>query len=132
VDERGFPGARVFIRPPRIRGLRTSSSGSDVAITIQGDDLTVLQRLGEDVARQLQGIPGLENMEPSVDEPSPLLSIRLDRERAGYLGLSVADVGQTLRTALDGTVATRYAEGNREYDVRVRLPRGRFVDASDL
>ena len=132
VDERGFPGARVFIRPPRIRGLRTSSSGSDVAITIQGDDLAVLQRLGEDLARRLQGVPGLENMEPSVDEPSPLLSIRLDRERAGYLGLSVAEVGQTLRTALDGTVATRYAEGNREYDVRVRLPRGRFVDPSDL
>jgi multidrug efflux pump subunit AcrB len=132
VDERGFPGARVFIRPPRIRGLRTSSSGSDVAITIQGDDLAVLQRIGEDLARQLQGIPGLENMEPSVDEPSPQLAVRLDRERAGYLGLSVAEVGQTLRTALDGTIATRYAEGNREYDVRVRLPRGRFVDPSDL
>ncbi|MDQ2669162.1 MAG: efflux RND transporter permease subunit, partial [Gemmatimonadota bacterium] len=132
VDERGFPGARVFIRPPRIRGLRTSSSGSDVAITIQGDDLVVLQRIGEELAQRLQGIPGLENMEPSVDEPSPQLAVRLDRDRAGYLGLSVAEVGQTLRTALDGTIATRYAEGNREYDVRVRLPRGRFVDPSDL
>jgi multidrug efflux pump subunit AcrB len=58
--------------------------------------------------------------------------VALDRERAGYLGLSVADVGQTLRTALDGTVATRYTEGNREFDVRVMLPRDRFTSPEHL
>jgi multidrug efflux pump subunit AcrB len=41
-------------------------------------------------------------------------------------------VGQTLRTALDGTIATRYTEGNREYDVRVMLPRSRFTSPEDL
>jgi multidrug efflux pump subunit AcrB len=132
LDERGFPGARVFVRPPRIRGLRTSISGNDVSIGILGDDLAELQRLADDLARRLQGIPGLENMEAETEEASPQLSVRLDRERAGYLGLSVAEVGQTLRTALDGTVATRYAEGNREFDVRVTLPRSRFTSPEDL
>jgi multidrug efflux pump subunit AcrB len=41
-------------------------------------------------------------------------------------------VGQTLRTALGGTIATRYTEGNREYDVRVILPRERFTSSEDL
>ena len=41
-------------------------------------------------------------------------------------------MGQTLRTALDGTVATRYAEGNREFDVRVMLPREKFTSPEDL
>lgn len=132
VDARGFPGARLFVRPPRIRGLRTSSSGSDVSIAIQGDDLAELQRLTREVANRVKGIPGLENMEPSTEEASPQLAVRLDRERAGYLGLNVAQVGQTLRTALDGTVATRYAVGNREFDVRVMLPRGRFSSPEDL
>ncbi|HJU64673.1 MAG TPA: efflux RND transporter permease subunit [Gemmatimonadaceae bacterium] len=132
VDERGFPGARVFVRPPRIRGLRTNYSGTDVDVNIMGDDLAELQRLSEEVALRLRGVPGLENMEPSTEEASPVLAVRLDRERAGYLGLSVQEVGQTLRTALDGSVATRYTEGNREYDVRVMLPRERFTSPEDL
>ena len=132
IDARGFPGARVFVRPPRIRGLRTSASGTDVSIAVTGDELPELERVAGEVSRLLRGIPGLENVEPSVEDANPLLSIRLDRERAAQLGLSVADVGQTLRTALDGTVATRFAEGNREYDVRVMLPRERFRSPEDL
>ncbi|HJR63058.1 MAG TPA: efflux RND transporter permease subunit [Gemmatimonadaceae bacterium] len=132
VDARGFAGARVFVRPPRIRGLRTSRSGTDIDVVIMGDDLAELQRISEQVALRLRGVPGLENMEPSVEEASPVLAVRLDRERAGFLGLSVQEVGQTLRTALDGTVATRYTEGNREYDVRVMLPRERFSSPEDL
>ena len=132
VAARGFPGARVFVRPPRIRGLQTSPQGSDVSIAIQGDDLAELQRLAREIAAALRGIPGLQNMEAGTEEASPVLAVRLDRERAGYLGLSVAEVGQTLRTALDGSVATRYAEGNREFDVRVMLPRELFTSPEDL
>src|SRR5690606_21365139 len=131
VDARGFPGARVFIRPPRIRGLRTSISGSDVALNIQGDDLGELQQLGRVIMARLEGIPGLDNLEGSTEEASPQLAVRLDRERAGYLGLSVAEVGQTLRTALGGTIATQYTDRNREYDVRVMLPRDRFTNPDD-
>ena len=132
IDARGFPGARVFVRPPRIRGLRTSSSGTDLSVAIQGDDLAELQRLSQEVAQRLRDTPGLENMEASTEEASPTLAIRLDRERAAALGLDVATVGQTLRTALDGTVATRFAVGNREFDVRVMLPRDRFTSPEDI
>jgi CzcA family heavy metal efflux pump len=132
IDERGFPGARVFVRPPSIRGLRTNTSGSPVALTITGDDLQMLRTIAEDLAYELRGIPGLENMTPSADEGTPQLAIELDRERAGYLGLNVATVGQTLRTALDGTVATRYTSGNQEFDLRVRLPRENFTSPEDI
>ena len=132
IEERGFPGASVFVRPPRIQGLRTSTSGDPVEISIRGDDLGELQRLGEMVILAIEDIPGLENLEPSSEEASPQVNIELDRERAASLGLDVAEVGQTLRTALDGTIATRYTEGNREYDVRVMLPRERFTSPEDL
>lgn len=132
VDERGFPGARIFVRPPRIRGLRTSFSGSDVSLSIQGDELGELQRVAREISERVKGVPGLENLEASAEEGSPQIAIRLDRERAGHLGLDVAQVGQTLRTALDGTVATRFAEGNREFDVRVMLPRNKFTSQEQL
>ena len=132
VDDAGFAGSRVFVRPPRIRGLRTSSAGTDVSVTIVGDHLDQLDEIGQEVVRRLRGIPGLENVQVQADEPRPMLSIALDRERARNLGLDVAAVGQTVRTALDGTIATRYAEGNFEYDVRVLFPKHKFQSATDI
>jgi len=132
IQQRGFPGARISVRPPRIRGLRTSIAGSAVALDIQGDDLLELQRIGDRLMQALRDVPGLENLEPSAEEASPELSIRLDRERAAYLGLSVAAVGQTIRTALDGTVPTKFTAGNQEYDLRVMFPRERFTSPEEL
>jgi hydrophobe/amphiphile efflux-1 (HAE1) family protein len=132
IDEVGYPGARIFVRPPRIRGLRTSTSGADIAITIVGDDLTELQRAGEEIMAVLRGTPGLENLQPSADERTPQLAIELDRERAAFLGLNVQNVGNTLRTALEGTVATRFTSGNQEYDLRVMFPRDRFTSPEHL
>ncbi len=132
VNARGFPGARIFVRPPRIRGLRTSHYGSAIALSIQGENLDELERIAGDVTAALKGVPGLENLSPSAEDASPQLSIELDRERASYLGLSVAAVGQTLRTALDGTVPTRFTAGNQEYDLRVMFPRERFKSPEDL
>jgi multidrug efflux pump subunit AcrB len=132
VDAADFPGARIFVRPPMIRGLRTNTSGAPVALTITGDDLVQLRSIGEELAFRLRGIPGLENMNASSDEATPQLAIELDRERAAYLGLNVATVGQTLRTALDGTVATRFTSGNKEYDLRVHMPRENFTSPEDI
>ncbi len=132
IMARGFPGARIAVRPPRIRGLRTSVSGSAVALDIQGDDLGELQRIADRLMLALGDVPGLENLEPSAEQASPELAIVLDRERASYLGLSVEAVGQTIRTALDGTVPTRFTSGNQEYDLRVRFPRERFTSPEEL
>jgi len=128
VFRRGFPGVRAFFRPPRISGLRTNRSGSPVAITIVGEDLDKQQEVSREIVAALGDIPGLENLEPSIEEGSRELAIELDRERAVQLGLDVQSVGSTLRTAVDGTVATRYTEGNQEFDVRVLFPKDQFRD----
>ena len=132
INKRGFAGARVGVRPPRIRGLRTSSTGEAVSVAVLGDEIATLQEIALAVSRRVQGVPGLENFQNPQDEGSPLLSIELDRERSRALGLNVQQVGAAVRTALDGTIATRYAEGNFEYDVRVFFPRGRFQSTTDL
>jgi CzcA family heavy metal efflux pump len=132
VDDRGFAAARIFVRPPRIRGLRTSSSGDAISLNVLGDDLGQLEQLGRELSQRLRGIPGLANFDVQTDEGSPQLAIVLDRERARALNLDVAAVGQTVRTALDGSIATRYTQGNFEYDVRVLFPRNRFTSATEL
>ncbi len=132
INALGIPGARIGVRPPRIRGLRTNISGSDIAVSVQGDDLVALQRLANDVLGRLTGIKGLEGLQLSTEEASPQLAIRIDRERTADLGLSGASVGQSVRTALEGSIPTRFTEGNFEYDVRVRMPRSEFQSAEDL
>ncbi|MGH7699966.1 MAG: efflux RND transporter permease subunit, partial [Gemmatimonadales bacterium] len=132
VDSLQIPGARIFVRPPRIRGLRTNVSGSDVSINVQGDDLAELERIGLEILRRVQGIRGLESVEPSAEEASPQLVVALDRQRAADLSLNVAEVGQAVRVALDGAIPTRFTDGNQEYEIRVRLPRERFQSAEDL
>ncbi len=107
--------------------------GTEVLSRVRpGDDLAMLQRMGEDVQRRMQGIPGLGGIELSTEEASPQLSIRIDRQRAADLGLDVTEVGQTVRTALDGSIATRFAEGSNEYDIRVRLPRESLTSPENL
>ncbi|MEJ2540649.1 MAG: efflux RND transporter permease subunit, partial [Gemmatimonadota bacterium] len=132
VFQRGFPGTRAFFRPPRISGLRTNRSGSPIAVTIVGEDLDVQQQISRDIVAALADVPGLENLEPSTEEGNRELTIELDRERAVQLGLDVQTVGATLRTAVDGTVATQYTEGNDQFDVRVLFPKDVFRDPAEV
>ncbi len=132
INQLGIPGAQIFVRPPRIRGLRTNRVGSDVAVSVQGDDLAKLQSIGYEMQRRMKPIRGLSGVELSTEEASPQLSIEIDRQRAADLGLDVAQVGQTVRTALDGTIVTRFTDKNNEFDIRVRLPRDKFTSPEDL
>ncbi|MDD5720040.1 MAG: efflux RND transporter permease subunit [Candidatus Krumholzibacteria bacterium] len=132
VNRLGIPGGQIFVRPPRIRGLRTNLADADVSVSIQGDELARLQRLGAEVQQRLRDVPGLSGIELSTEEASPQLSIVIDRQRAADLGLDVAQVGQTVRTALDGTVVSRFTDRNNEYDIRVRLPRQALLNPENL
>ncbi len=125
-------GARVNVSPPRIQGVRTNISGTDISLTLVGDDLTVLDRTGRDLVEHLGGMHGVARLELSRQDRSPLLMIRIDRERAASLGLKVAEIGEAIRRAVHGAVPTRYSTGRTEYDVRVMLPREYSSDPEAL
>lgn len=127
-----IPGARIFARPPQIRGLRFTSEGNDLAIGVMGPDLRQLQTLANQIAQHLQGIPGLEGLDSGQEDLNPLLRLHVDRQRAAEYGLRVAEIGQAVRDAVDGAVPTRYIDGNQEYDVRVRLPYSAAEDSDAL
>lgn len=124
--------ARVRLSPPRIRGLRTSTSSEDIEVKVFGDDLPTLERIGHELVRELSKLPGLANVDTSYQQTSPEIRVELDRVRAADLGLDVGEVGRTVRTAVGGSVATRLTEGDREYDVRVRFDRALVTSAADL
>ncbi|HOY62828.1 MAG: Multidrug resistance protein MdtC [bacterium ADurb.Bin236] len=94
---------------------------SRLELNIRGHDLDAGDRLAQMVAKIVDETPGAANSRVSRTPGSPEMNIVVDREKAGALGLSPAAVGDTVRTCLDGSVATQLRREGDEIDVRVRL-----------
>jgi CzcA family heavy metal efflux pump len=124
--------AQVYLRPPRIRGLRTSTGTEDIEVKVFGEDLDALEKIGLKLRDRLAAMPGLTAVESSYQETSPEVRVELDRRRAADLGLDVGEVGRTVRTAVGGSVPTKLTEADREIDIRVRFARSAVQTAADL
>ncbi len=94
---------------------------SPVEIKVFGKDFTELRRVADQIVSMISGIEGLRDVTHTMAAGKPEIRIRIDRERAARLGLSVYQVANTVQTATLGKVATRYREGSEEIDVRLRF-----------
>jgi HAE1 family hydrophobic/amphiphilic exporter-1 len=133
----GLPG--VTIRTRAGQGLfilrMGSSQGDNVNIEIRGYDLKVAHELAQRVEQIVQKVRGITDTKISREEGSPEQIIRIDRQKAADLGLSVVRIGNTLQTAIGGTQASYYREGGKEYRILVRLSeedRRNLADLLDL
>jgi multidrug efflux pump subunit AcrB len=125
-------GMNVRMRVRGVRGVRVSSGDDDLSIRVQGPDIEVLTALGEEIVDRLKGIKGLSNLRHSYEETRNEVSVNIDRQRAADLGIRADDISRALRAALDGLVVSDFIDGDRQYDVRLRLPRTGFRSPDDL
>ena len=105
---------------------------SDVAVKIFGDDLERLVETGEQVSQILEGVPGAADVKVEQITGLPMLEIEIDREALARYGLAQDDVQEVVRTAIGGSVAGQIFEGDRRFDVVVRLPEALRVDPEAL
>ncbi len=96
-------------------------SRSDVVVKIFGDDLRTLKNLGEQVARSVLKVRGAADVRVEQVTGLPTLSVHIDRDAVARYGLNVADVQEVIRTAIAGTTAGRVIEGEKSFDLVVRL-----------
>jgi CzcA family heavy metal efflux pump len=122
VAQAELAGVKVTARPAGIRGVRVARSDEDVSVRVRGPDLGTLATIGETLVQRLRGVPGLRNVEHSAEEVRQEFAVRLDRTRAAELGVDVTQVGRAVQVALDGLIVSEFFEGDRAYDIRVRLP----------
>jgi len=133
VRKAKMAGIKVRARQRHIRGLHvTGRSEEEISVRVQGPDLQVLGEIGETIARALSGVDGVRNVEHSQEEKRQELAIRIDRDRAAALGVDAQQVGEHVRLALQGTIASDYLDGDRSYNIRVRLPRSEVDEPSEL
>ena len=122
VAKMQLAGVNIRARSTGIRGLRTNRSDDDLSVRVQGPDLDTLARIGDDLQARLKKVNGLRNLKHSQEEVRQEFAINVDRQRASELGIVVADIGRSLQFALDGVVVSDFLDGDRSYDIRVRLP----------
>ncbi len=91
-------------------------------ISVRGPELDELDHISRELTAAMAKIPGVADIETSLEKSKPELRVEFDRDRAGDLGLNVAPVAMTLRAALAGEVATTIEDAAGDsHDVRVRL-----------
>lgn len=122
INDLQIPGLRVFVFQRGIRGLRTHSGDEDISLRLQGEDLLVMKQIADEIADKMRQIPLLENVEHSAEDERFELSINLNRIRAESLGLSMSDLAEAAQIALQGRVISDFQQGNRTYNIRLRLP----------
>jgi CzcA family heavy metal efflux pump len=132
ITAKQLAGLKVRIYQRGIRGIRTSRGDDDISLRVQGPDLKKLEELAGEMVSRLQSVKGLNNVAHSSEEDNFEISIQIDRDRAKNLGLDVKDISQAMQIALEGIVVTDFIQGDRAYDVRLRLPRSEASDPQDL
>ncbi|MCE1165151.1 MAG: efflux RND transporter permease subunit [Bacteroidetes bacterium] len=112
-----IPGGEIAIE----KEANGPPTGPPVNIEISGDDFITLGNISEQIKREIKDIPGLKDLKSDYDAARPEIKIIVDREKAALYGLNTAMIGASVRTAINGTTASKIREGKDEYDVTVRL-----------
>jgi cobalt-zinc-cadmium resistance protein CzcA len=112
-----------FSQPIQLRfNELISGVRSDVAVKIFGDDMAVLNKTAEEVSSMLQKIQGASEVKVEQTTGLPMLTVNIDRQKAARYGLNVGDIQDTVATAIGGREAGTLFEGDRRFDILVRLP----------
>ncbi len=117
------PGSNYEMSQPIQLRFNELISGvrSDVAVKVFGDDMDVLNKTADDIAAILQDVPGASEVKVEQTTGLPLLSVNVDRDRAARFGLNIGDVQDTVAAAIGGREAGTFFEGDRRFDIVVRL-----------
>ncbi|MBQ5948082.1 efflux RND transporter permease subunit [Massilia sp. ST3] len=120
----GLPGnSYEFSQPIQLRvNELISGVRSDVAVKVFGDDLDVLNATAARVAAELRKVAGASEVQVEQTTGLPMLQIKVDRERAARMGLNIGDVQEMIATATAGRAAGIVFEGDRRFEIVVRLP----------
>lgn len=120
---------RDEILPPFVQaGIRTAvqqgggpgGGGGGIQFMIQGPDLEQLEKYSEDLRVKALAIPGLVDVDTTLNAGKPEVSVYLDRPKAADLGVSVADAADAIRLLVAGDQVTTFNDQGEQYEVHLR------------
>ncbi|MDZ7363566.1 MAG: efflux RND transporter permease subunit [candidate division KSB1 bacterium] len=124
-----IPGLTVRMSPISMFG---AAQEAPLQIEVKGPDLETLAAIAEKVTAITAQVPGTRDVKSSWEEGQPEIQISVDRDRAAPFGLTLGEIGVALRSALEGDIATKFKDGNTEYDTRVVLAKANRSNPADV
>ncbi|MBN2974796.1 CusA/CzcA family heavy metal efflux RND transporter [Pseudomonas lactucae] len=129
-----MPGSAYELSQPIQLRFNELISGvrSDVAVKVFGDDMSVLNSTAGEIAETLQTLNGASEVKVEQTSGLPVLTINIDRDKAARFGLNIGDVQDTIAVAVGGRRAGTLYEGDRRFDMVVRLSDALRTDVDGL
>lgn len=122
-----------FTQPIQMRfNELISGVRSDVAVKVFGDDMEAMNETANQIAKVLEGVAGAADVKVEQTTGLPMLTVKIERARIARLGLNVSDVQDALAIAVGGRESGLLFEGDRRFDITVRLPEALRTDLESI
>lgn len=122
-----------FTQPIQMRfNELISGVRSDVAVKVFGDDMDVLLKIAESISAQLKKVPGAADVKVEQVSGLPLLTVQINREALARYGLQISSVQDAIVIATGGKKGGELFEGDKRFDLIVRLPESMRSDPNVL
>ncbi|MCE9567151.1 MAG: CusA/CzcA family heavy metal efflux RND transporter [Planctomycetes bacterium] len=128
------PGVDVEVEQPLAHLISHMISGStaQIAIKVYGDDLDTLEKLANQIKAAIGGVPGVSSLAVESIRKVDEIHVKLKPEELAFHGVDRAYVGSFVQTALNGEVVSQVVEGQRRFDLVVRLDEPYRADVANL
>ncbi|WP_339653502.1 efflux RND transporter permease subunit, partial [uncultured Salegentibacter sp.] len=115
----GFPGASIVVE----KDAAGPPTGYPINMELKGEDYEQMLQEAEKLRSYVNdlSIAGIEELKIDVNKSKPELSVKVDRRKAGQLGVTTSQVGQTLRRAIYGEEVSTFKEGDDDYEINLRF-----------
>ncbi len=116
ADLERFPTTEVKVYKPRLFSFK-----APLEVVVAGTDLDKIKLISDELLAKIRGIPGIIDLKSSMEEGYPEIQILFNRAVLANQDMTINSVGSQIRNKIEGNVATRFIESDREVDIRVRL-----------
>ena len=127
---KGFPGASVVVE----KDAAGPPTGYPINIEIIGEDYDQMLVEAKRMRAHIEelGVAGIEELKVDVNKSKTELDLRIDRQKAGQLGVSTAQIGNTIRRSIFGQEASTFKDGEDDYPINVRFNNANRYDESTI
>ena len=116
ADLEQFPTTKAKVYKPRLFSFK-----APLEVVVSSNNLDVIKRVSDELLEKLRGVEGIIDLKSSMEEGYPEIQILFNRAILASQDMTINSVGSQIRSKIEGEVATRFIESDREIDIRVRL-----------
>jgi HAE1 family hydrophobic/amphiphilic exporter-1 len=127
-----IPGIRANVSPFDLVANILGGASQGMQVDIFGQDLGELTLVARQVMEKISDIPGLEGLDLNIQESTPELRWKVDRQKAQALGVSFADIAAAIGTSTRGSLASYFQQGGFQYPIYVQLPEAQRESVEEL